>query len=49
VTLVVTLVGKTLVHYRRYKTKLQGVNNTMTSKLYFEKYLIDNNAVLLSK
>ncbi len=41
----VTLVGKTLVHYKRYKVKRPGNPNTMSSKLDLQKYLLSNKAV----
>ncbi len=45
----VTLVGKTLVHYKRYKVKRPGNPNTMSSKLDLQKYLLSNKAVLVTE
>ena len=47
--LAVTLVGKTLVHYKRYKTKRHGNQTALSSKPDLEKYLRLNNAVLVSE
>ena len=48
VNLAVTSVGKTLVHYKRYKTQRNGIQSTLTSKRDLEDLLISNNAVLVS-
>ena len=48
VNLAVTSVGKTLVHYKRYKTQPKGVQTTLCSKLALEKYLTDSNAILVT-
>lgn len=45
----VTMVGKTLVHYKRYKTKRHGNQVQMTSKPDLQKYLMSNNAILASE
>ncbi len=45
----VTLVGKTLVHYKRYKTKRHGNQTTLSSKPDLQKYLLSNNAILVSE
>lgn len=45
----VTLVGKTLVHYKRYKTKRHGNQTTLSSKPDLQKYLLSNNATLVSE
>lgn len=47
--LAVTLVGKTLVHYKRYKTKRHGNQTALSSKPDLEKYLRLNNAVLVEE
>ena len=46
--LAVTLVGKTLVHYKRYKTKRHGNQTTLTSKPDLRRYLLAHNAVLVT-
>jgi len=48
VNLAVTAVGKTLVHYKRYKTQPKGVQTTLCSKLALEKYLTDSKAILVT-
>lgn len=48
VNLAVTSVGKTLVHYKRYKTQPKGVQTTLCSKPALEKYLLSSNAVLVT-
>ncbi len=49
VNLAVTSVGKTLVHYKRYKTQSRGIQTTLTSKPDLHKYLTDSDAVLVSE
>lgn len=49
VNLAVTMVGKTLVHYRKYKTQPRGAQITLTSKLDLQKYLVSNKAILVSE
>ena len=49
VNLAVTSVGKTLVHYRQYKTQPKGTQITLTAKPNLQKYLLDSNAVLISE
>jgi hypothetical protein len=49
VNLAVILVGKTLVHHRRYTTQPRGVQTTMTSKSDLQKYLLSGNAVLVAE
>jgi hypothetical protein len=44
--LVVTSLGKTLVHYKRYKTHPKGVQTLLSSKPDLEKYLLKSNAIL---
>jgi len=46
--LAVTIVGKNLVHYKRYKKQTRGIQNTLTSKLDLQRYLLSNKAVLVS-
>ena len=46
--LAVTSVGKTLVHYKRYKTQPKGIQTTLTSKTDLQKYLVSSKAVLVS-
>lgn len=45
----VTQVGKTLVHFKRYRTKRHGNQTTLSSKPELEKYLISNKAILVSE
>lgn len=47
--LAVTSVGKTLVHYKRYKTQPKGVQTTLSSKPDLEKYLASRKAVLVTE
>ena len=47
--LVVTGVGKTLVHYKRYRTQPKGVSTTLSSKPDLERYLASTKAVLVSE
>jgi hypothetical protein len=42
-------VGKTLVHYKRYKGNGKGVPNSLTSKRELETYLTENKAVLVEE
>lgn len=46
--LAVTAVGKTLVHYKRYKTQPKGIQTSLTSKPDLQKYLVSSKAVLIS-
>jgi hypothetical protein len=46
--LAVTSVGKSLVHYKRYRTQPRGVQTTLSSKLVLQKYLMSVRAVLIS-
>ena len=48
VNLAVTSVGKTLVHYKRYKTQPRGIQTTLSSKPDLEKYLLNSNATLVT-
>lgn len=45
----VTQVGKTLVHFKCYRTKRHGNQTTLASKPELEKYLISNKAILVSE
>jgi len=47
--LAVTLVGKTLVHYKQYRTQTKGIQTTLTSKPDLQRYLLSNKAVLVSE
>jgi len=46
--LAVTSVGKTLVHYKRYRTQPRGIQTTLSSKPDLEQYLMSSDAVLVS-
>ena len=48
VNLAVTSVGKSLVHYKRYRTQPRGVQTTLSSKPVLQKYLTSVRAVLIS-
>lgn len=41
------LIGKTLVHYKHYKTGMERARVELANKAGLEKYLIDNDAVLV--
>lgn len=41
------LIGKTLIHYKRYKGKTRGVPSSITSRTELERFLKENNAVLV--
>jgi hypothetical protein len=43
------VVGKTLVHYKRYKGNGKGVPNSLTSKRELETCLTENKAILVEK
>jgi hypothetical protein len=43
----IDLVGKTLIHYKRYKGKSRAVPTSFSSRKDLEKYLKDNKAVLV--
>jgi hypothetical protein len=47
VSLRIYMVGKTLVHYKRYKGKGRGVPTSFSSKRELEKYLTEHKAVLV--
>ena len=49
VNLAVTSVGKTLVHYKRYKTQPKGVQTTLSSKPNLEELLRNRRAVLMTE
>ena len=42
-------VGKTLVHYRRYKAASRGVPTSLTAIRELEKYLRDKKAILVQE
>jgi len=46
--LAVISVGKSLVHYRQYKTQPRGAQTTLCSKPDLQKYLRDTRAILLT-
>ena len=46
--LAVTLVGKTLVHYKHYRTQPKGIQTSLSSKSDLQKYLLSSKAVLVS-
>ena len=41
------LIGKTLVHYKHYKGDIPRAPISLVGKLVLEKYLIENEAVLV--
>jgi hypothetical protein len=43
------LVGKTLVHYKHYKGKTKRAPVSLAAKTVLEKYLLDNNAILVQE
>lgn len=45
-SLEINQVGKTLVHYKRYKGKARGVPTSLAAISELEKYLKQNKAVL---
>ncbi len=45
----IELVGKLLVHYRRYKTKQPRVPISLTSKVKLERFLRKNRAALVQE
>ena len=47
--LAVTSVGKSLVHYKRYRTQPKGVQTTLSPKPVLQKYLLSVGAVLISE
>ena len=42
------MIGKTLVHYKHFKTEAKRAPISLCSKGALEQYLIENNAVLVS-
>lgn len=42
------LIGKTLVHYKHYKGGFQRAPLSLAGKVVLEKYLIENEAVLVN-
>jgi hypothetical protein len=49
VNLMVLSVGKTLVHYKKYKAQPRGVQTTLISKANLQKYLLNEDAVLIEE
>jgi len=49
VKLAITSVGKSLVHYKRYRTQPRGVQTTLSSKPALQQYLLSCRAVLASE
>jgi hypothetical protein len=47
--LAVTAVGKSLVHYKRYRTQSKGVYTTLVTQRVLQKYLRSVGAVLISE
>ena len=47
--LAVTSVGKSLVHYKRYRTQPKGVQTTLSPKPVLQKYLLSVGAELISE
>ena len=45
--LVVTSVGKNLVHYRKYRMQAKGIPTTLAMKGELQKYLISSKAVFV--
>jgi hypothetical protein len=45
----ISLVGKTLVHYKHFKGKTKRAPVSLASKGVLEKYLIENNAILVQE
>jgi hypothetical protein len=48
INLAVTSVGKTLVHYKRYKAQARGAKVELSSKADLQKHLLANHAVLVT-
>lgn len=46
-TVAINSVGKTLVHYKIYKTQAKGNKIRLSSKLDLEKFLINRKAILV--
>lgn len=42
------MIGKTLVHYKHFKVAAKRAPVSLCSKVVLERYLIDNEAVLVS-
>lgn len=45
----VVSVGKTLVHFKRFKNHPRGIPAQLSSKLSFESYLRESEAILLTE
>ncbi|MHB8523374.1 MAG: hypothetical protein ACYDH9_21825 [Limisphaerales bacterium] len=43
----IRLIGKTLVHYKHYRGDVQRAPISLAGKVVLEKYLIENQAVLV--
>lgn len=48
-TVQIGLVGKTLVHFKRYKNKRAGVPTSLKAKTELESYLRQNKATLIQE
>jgi len=46
-TVAINSVGKTLVHYKIYKTQVKGNKIRLSSKLVLEKFLVSRKAILV--
>jgi hypothetical protein len=49
ISLRIDLVGKTLVHYKRYKGKARAVPTSLATKGELAKYLKQNKAILVQE
>ena len=45
----IDMVGKMLIHYKRYKGKARAVPTSFASQRELEKYLIENKAILVQE
>jgi hypothetical protein len=45
----VVSVGKTLIHFKRFKNHPRGIQTQLSSKPSFESYLRDSEAILLTE
>ncbi|MHB1308979.1 MAG: hypothetical protein ACYDC1_01750 [Limisphaerales bacterium] len=48
-TLQISLVGKTLVHYKRYKGQSKGIPTALSSKIQLERLLRSKKAELIKE
>jgi len=46
-TVAINSVGKTLVHYKIYKTQAKGIKIRLSSKLVLETFLVSRKAILV--